>query len=160
MCSFEIGDVAGKGLPAAMLVSVLVGAVRGVEEYTTNPAELLANLNERLVGRHAAFSTALIPAISAEGHVSIANAGHPAPYVDGVELGTTGSAASGGAERRRLFGYRVPAPSGQQAYVYHGWRGGGAGPERGTLWLRPLPRFSARGGRRDRRCGPAVRPGG
>ena len=46
-----IGDVAGKGLPAAMLVSVLVGAIRGVAEYTSEPAELLANLNQRLVGR-------------------------------------------------------------------------------------------------------------
>ena len=55
-----IGDVAGKGLPAAMLVSVLVGAIRGVSEYTSEPAELLANLNQRLVGRVAgSFSTAL-----------------------------------------------------------------------------------------------------
>lgn len=32
-----VGDVAGKGLPAAMLVSVLIGAVRSVAEYTTSP---------------------------------------------------------------------------------------------------------------------------
>ena len=82
-----VGDVAGKGLPAAMLVSVLVGAIRGVAEFTCNPAELLANLNDRLVGRAGGgFSTALVAHISALGAVSIANAGHLSPYLDGREI--------------------------------------------------------------------------
>jgi serine phosphatase RsbU (regulator of sigma subunit) len=82
-----VGDVAGKGLPAAMLVSVLVGATRGAAEYTSDPAELLANLNERLVGREGAgYSTALVALIRADGRVSIANAGHLSPYLDGREV--------------------------------------------------------------------------
>jgi phosphoserine phosphatase RsbU/P len=85
-----VGDVAGKGLPAAMLVSVLVGAVRGVAEYTDNPAELLANLNERLVGR-GGFSTALVTHITADGWVTIANAGHLSPYLDGSEVELPGA---------------------------------------------------------------------
>jgi hypothetical protein len=85
-----VGDVAGKGLPAAMLVSVLVGAIRGVTEYTNDPAELLANLNERLVGR-GGFSTALVARITADGWVTIANAGHLSPYLDGSEVELTGA---------------------------------------------------------------------
>ena len=82
-----VGDVAGKGLPAALLVSVLVGAIRGVAEYTKDPAELLANLNERLVGRGGGgFSTALVALIEANGLVTIANAGHLSPYLDGEEV--------------------------------------------------------------------------
>ena len=82
-----VGDVAGKGLPAAMLVSVLVGAIRGVAEYTVAPAALLASLNERLVGRGAgSFSTALAAHIDAAGWVTIANAGHLSPYLDGREV--------------------------------------------------------------------------
>jgi len=82
-----VGDVAGKGLPAAMLVSVLVGAIRGVAEYTCEPAELLANLNERLVGRAGGgFSTALVTHITAMGAVAVANAGHLSPYLDGREV--------------------------------------------------------------------------
>jgi hypothetical protein len=82
-----VGDVAGKGLPAAMLVSVLVGAIRGVAEYTSDPAELLSNLNERLVGRAGgSISTALVGLIRADGRVSIANAGHLSPYLDGREI--------------------------------------------------------------------------
>jgi hypothetical protein len=87
-----VGDVAGKGLPAAMLVSVLVGAIRGVAEYTKDPAELLANLNDRLVGRGGGgFSTALVARISAAGIVMIANAGHLSPYLDGREVELPGA---------------------------------------------------------------------
>jgi serine phosphatase RsbU (regulator of sigma subunit) len=63
-----IGDVAGKGLPAAMLVSVLVGAVRTAAAYSHAPAEILAQLNDRLLGRtHGGFSTALAAHITADG---------------------------------------------------------------------------------------------
>ncbi len=87
-----VGDVAGKGLPAAMLVSVLVGATRGVAEYTADPAELLASLNERLVGRtNGSFSTALAAHITADGWVTIANAGHLSPYLDGNEIELPGA---------------------------------------------------------------------
>ncbi len=87
-----VGDVAGKGLPAAMLVSVLVGAIRGVAEYTIDPAEMLANLNERLIGRTSgAFSTALVAHIHANGAVKIANAGHLSPYLDGREIELPGA---------------------------------------------------------------------
>jgi hypothetical protein len=87
-----VGDVAGKGLPAAMLVSVLVGAIRGACEYTLDPAELLANLNDRLVGRVGnGFATALAARIDAQGAVIIANAGHLSPYLDGVEIDLPGA---------------------------------------------------------------------
>lgn len=82
-----VGDVAGKGLPAAMLVSVLVGAIRAAADYTKDPAELLASLNERLIGRtRGGFSTALAAHITADGSVTIANAGHLSPYLDGTEV--------------------------------------------------------------------------
>ena len=87
-----VGDVAGKGLPAAMLVSVLVGAISGLSEYTQDPAELLVGLNERLVGRSGdGFSTALAAHIAADGRVTIANAGHLSPYLDGKELELPGA---------------------------------------------------------------------
>jgi hypothetical protein len=87
-----VGDVAGKGLPAAMLVSVLVGAIRGVAVYTRDPAELLANLNERLIGRtQGSFSTAVAACIDADGRVTIANAGHLSPYLNGRELELAGA---------------------------------------------------------------------
>jgi sigma-B regulation protein RsbU (phosphoserine phosphatase) len=87
-----VGDVAGKGLPAAMLVSVLVGATRGIAMYTRDPAELLANLNGRLIGRtQGSFSTAVAACIDADGRVTIANAGHLSPYLDGNEVELAGA---------------------------------------------------------------------
>jgi hypothetical protein len=87
-----VGDVAGKGLPAAMRVSVLVGAIYGLSEYTKDPAELLTGLNERLVGRSdGGFSTALAAHITANGAVTIANAGHLSPYLDGKEIELPGA---------------------------------------------------------------------
>jgi sigma-B regulation protein RsbU (phosphoserine phosphatase) len=87
-----VGDVAGKGLPAAMLVSVLVGAIRATAEFTREPAELLASLNERLIGRtKGGFSTTLVAHISSSGQLTIANAGHLSPYVDGRELELPGA---------------------------------------------------------------------
>jgi hypothetical protein len=82
-----VGDVAGKGLPAAMMVSVLVGAIRMVAEYSHDPTVVLAGLNQRLVGRtHGGFSTALAAYIAGDGWVTIANAGHVSPYLDGREV--------------------------------------------------------------------------
>jgi len=83
-----VGDVSGKGLPAAMLVSVLVGAIRSTAEFTRDPAEVLAHLNERLVGRAkgGGFSTAIAALIPPDGRVTIANAGHLSPYLDGKEV--------------------------------------------------------------------------
>jgi sigma-B regulation protein RsbU (phosphoserine phosphatase) len=87
-----VGDVAGKGLPAAMLVSVLVGAICGISEYTKDPAELLAGLNERLVGRSGGgFATAIAAHIAANGRVTLANAGHLSPYLDGKEIELLGA---------------------------------------------------------------------
>ena len=82
-----IGDVAGKGLPAAMLVAVLVGAIRTAAQFSQSPCGILAQLNERLIGRtRGEFSTALAALIARDGTVDIANAGHLAPYLDGTEV--------------------------------------------------------------------------
>jgi hypothetical protein len=83
-----VGDVSGKGLKAAMTVSLIVGALRMYAESCTSPAELLAGINRRLHGRHAGFATCLVLKITPAGEVTIANAGHPNPYLDGVETQT------------------------------------------------------------------------
>ena len=87
-----LGDVAGKGLPAAMMVSVLVGAIRATADHTHAPEEMLSSLNERLIGRaRGGFSTALAAHIAADGLVTIANAGHLSPYLDGEEIELLGA---------------------------------------------------------------------
>ena len=82
-----IGDVSGKGLPAAMTVSLLVGTFRTLAKYTQSPMEVLAAMNERMLGRsNGGFTTCLILRADRNGLLTIANAGHIAPYVGGKEL--------------------------------------------------------------------------
>jgi Stage II sporulation protein E (SpoIIE) len=82
-----IGDVSGKGMPAAMMVSLLVGTVLTLAESTRSPAEILAGLNRRLQGRsHGGFTTCLVLRADPNGTLTIANAGHIAPYLGGKEL--------------------------------------------------------------------------
>jgi phosphoserine phosphatase RsbU/P len=46
-----LGDVSGKGLPAALYAALTVGTLRGVHKTGTSPGEVLATLNQRLMIR-------------------------------------------------------------------------------------------------------------
>jgi hypothetical protein len=82
-----IGDVSGKGLPAAMTVSLLVGTIRTLAHFTQSPGEILAAMNHRMLARSdGGFTTCLALRADADGALTIANAGHIAPYLDGREL--------------------------------------------------------------------------
>jgi Stage II sporulation protein E (SpoIIE) len=85
------GDVAGKGLQAGMLVALLVGAVRMAAEVNPDPVFLLQALNRRLMGRGDAAATCLALHISAEGKVTLANAGHLPPYLNGEPVAMEGA---------------------------------------------------------------------
>lgn len=82
-----IGDVSGKGLRAAMLVSLIVGTLRTFAERELTPSGLLNGMNRRLCGRmEGGFATCLCARICPDGSMLVANAGHLAPYLDGHEL--------------------------------------------------------------------------
>lgn len=82
-----VGDVSGKGLSAAMSVSFIVGALHALVETISRPAALLAELNERLLGRlQNGFITCLALGLEPDGRCRVAGAGHPSPFVDGREI--------------------------------------------------------------------------
>jgi len=82
-----IGDVSGKGMPAAMTVSLLVGTVRTLAHYTQSPGEILTAMNYRMLSRSAGgFTTCLVVRVDRDGRLTVANAGHLAPYINGREL--------------------------------------------------------------------------
>ena len=86
------GDVSGKGMPAAMLVALLVGAIRTEAVHTSDPAVLLQTLNSRVHGRMSdGFATCAALHISADGSAVLSNAANPAPYLNGEELGLAGA---------------------------------------------------------------------
>ena len=90
-----VGDVSGKGLIAAMRVSMILGVLR--REESREPAAVLHGLNEALLvpvndfKSAPGFTTACCIRLEHSGHYSIANAGHIPPYVDGAELTTAPS---------------------------------------------------------------------
>lgn len=87
-----LGDVSGKGLRAAMAVSLIVGAVRALVENDSRPARLLTELNRRLTGRlQGAFATCIIARINPGSECILASAGHPAPYLNGREIPLSGA---------------------------------------------------------------------
>ncbi len=85
------GDVAGKGLQAGMLVALLVGAIRTAASFNTDPRFVLAQLNDRLIGRSNAQATCLALRIGADGAATLANAGHMPPYLNGEMLTLDGA---------------------------------------------------------------------
>ncbi|MBI3208046.1 MAG: SpoIIE family protein phosphatase [Candidatus Solibacter usitatus] len=80
-----VGDVSGKGLKAAMLVSVIIGALRVVKDRT--PAAVLATLSNAVAGQlDGGFVTCCCARLERDGAVRLANAGHLNPYRNGVEV--------------------------------------------------------------------------
>jgi hypothetical protein len=86
-----VGDVTGKGLQAGMLVALIVGAIRTSVRYHTDPLTLMDSLNDQLCDRGGASATCLILRIAANGEVTLANAGHLPPYLNGVEMQMEGA---------------------------------------------------------------------
>ena len=87
-----LGDVSGKGLKAAMTVSMIVGAARTQASFSPHPAEMLAELNQRLCGRmQDGFATCVVLHLRSDGHCTVASAGHPAPFLNKQEMDLPGA---------------------------------------------------------------------
>jgi sigma-B regulation protein RsbU (phosphoserine phosphatase) len=80
--AFLIADVSGKGLGAALLTTMLQGALSGMT-LGVEPAKVLQHINRFLcehatVGRYATLFFAIV---DSEGNLEFINAGHPAPLL-------------------------------------------------------------------------------
>ncbi|HUB52807.1 MAG TPA: SpoIIE family protein phosphatase [Terracidiphilus sp.] len=82
-----MGDVSGKGLRAAMLGTLIVGAAGALAQEHLAPADMLDRLNRQLCGRtDGGFVTCLCALLKPDGALTIANAGQLPPYYNGREL--------------------------------------------------------------------------
>ena len=78
-----LGDVCGKGLPAALYAALAVGSLRGVHKTGTSARDVLATLNQRLMirgmpRRYAAIQYAVFEPCTS--NLQIASAGMPGPF--------------------------------------------------------------------------------
>ena len=75
-----LGDVSGKGVPAALLVASVQTLFRGLSQTTDDPAEVLRALSKGIHGetQGAMFVTCVVGLFDLEGKtLTYANAGHP-----------------------------------------------------------------------------------
>ncbi len=79
---FAIGDVAGKGMPAALLATLFQGIVSAQMVFETTLPSMISNINQILAqrGTDNRFVTFFLGILDAEGTCTYVNAGHNAPY--------------------------------------------------------------------------------
>jgi phosphoserine phosphatase RsbU/P len=80
---FALGDVAGKGPPAAILAAAVQTNFAAQAPISDNPAETLESVNKALLRRaiEARFATMFYGAITPDGRLSYCNAGQEPPLV-------------------------------------------------------------------------------
>ncbi len=80
---FALGDVAGKGPPAALLAAAVQSNFAAHAPVSSNPADAMERINKALLRRaiEARFATMFYGAITADGKLSYSNAGQEPPLV-------------------------------------------------------------------------------
>ena len=80
---FALGDVSGKGPPAALLTAVLQGLFAAHAFAPIEPKALLARVNRALLSRgvESRFATVFFGVVSHDGVLTYCNAGHNAPLL-------------------------------------------------------------------------------
>lgn len=121
-----VGDVSGKGFPAALLMAVTKTLFRGLVQVEAAPSAVLTAMNRELSrdNESGMFVTAFAACLDlASGEVAFSNAGHNRPYV----LGTAGPprrvGEAAGTALGVVPGYEYPAgrlrlAAGEGLYVY------------------------------------------
>jgi serine phosphatase RsbU (regulator of sigma subunit) len=98
---FIVGDVAGKGAPAALLAAAVLGMFGAEAAYQAGPASLITRLNRNVFRRGieaTRFLTAFYGMLTPDGVLTYSNAGHNAPVLvthDGIRRLETGGLVLG-----------------------------------------------------------------
>ena len=97
---FIVGDVAGKGPPAALLATAALGMFGAEASYHTSAAAVMTRLNRGVVRRaiEARYLTSFYGVLAPDGQFVSCNAGHNAPLVvsgSGIRRLTTGGSIVG-----------------------------------------------------------------
>ena len=82
---FTLGDVAGKGPPAALMSALMQGMFASQAQYADGPASAVTHMNKALCRRgiESRFVTLMFGIVSTDGQLVYCNAGHNPPMVVG-----------------------------------------------------------------------------
>ena len=86
---FCIGDVAGKGVPAALVMTTVCGSFRLLADSESDPVRIVSRISDKMARytRMTFFITFFAGVLDLDtGHLRYCNAGHKAPLVDGQPL--------------------------------------------------------------------------
>lgn len=80
---FALGDVSGKGPPAALLAAMIQGILNSHAEDESGPAVALTRINHTLLRRSidSRFATIAFAIVRSDGRLSVSSAGHNPTYV-------------------------------------------------------------------------------
>lgn len=94
--AFLIADVSGKGLGAALLTTMLQGALTGMT-LGNDPATVFSHINQFLCGHSeiGRYATMFFGILDQDGHLEFINAGHPSPFL--LRNGTAEAAFTAGS---------------------------------------------------------------
>ena len=108
---FALGDVAGKGPPAALLSALMQGMFAAHAHALDGPATAITRINRSLCRRgiESRFVTVLLGNVSVDGRLTYCNGGHNPPFV----IGRSGRAPARGG-RTRHWPARDAAPFEQE----------------------------------------------
>ena len=87
---FCIGDVSGKGIPAALFMAVTRSLFRNIANHVTEPDHIVSTLNNALIDGNETnmFVTVFVGVLNLNtGHLQYCNGGHNAPLLVGRDVG-------------------------------------------------------------------------
>lgn len=146
-----VGDVSGKGVPAALMMAVSLTLFRALAPGIPSPASTLGRLN-KLIHRNRPSKKIFVAAVyfiydARDGSVLMANAGHPPPLMDGQPVPIKGLPL--GINPRVVYKEtKFVLPPGSSLAIYSDGledvedeQGRAFGPERVSGALRRLARY-------------------
>ena len=123
---FVIGDVAGKGIPAALFMALTKTQIKASSSRRRTPGDVLFRANNDLCHENESgmFCTLFYGIMDTEtGEVTYANAGHNPPYIikkggEPVQIESTGGIALGVMEEMEFESATFTASKGDSMFLY------------------------------------------
>ena len=118
---FCIGDVAGKGVPAALVMTTFCGAFRLLADIESDPVRIVSRINDKMARyqRMTIFVTFFVGVLDLNtGHLRYCNAGHKPPLINGQPLPVHSNLPVGAMPDWEFKGQETDLAPGSTLFLY------------------------------------------